>query len=42
VDLKPYPLANGRDPQLEKGIELAVEALKTYRRIPDPPAYEPT
>jgi len=41
VDLKPYPLTNGRDPQLEKAIELAVEALKTYRTIPDPPAYEP-
>ena len=42
VPLKPYALSGGRDPQLEKAIELAAAALKTYKkRIPDPPPYQP-
>jgi hypothetical protein len=42
VPLTPYELSGGRDPQLEKAIELATEAIKTYRtRIPDPPPYDP-
>jgi len=32
VPLKPYELSGGHDPQLEKAIELATEALKTYKR----------
>lgn len=42
VELKPDALTGGRDPQLEKAIELATEALKTYTKIPDPPPYTPT
>ena len=42
VPLKPYALSGGRDPQLEKAIELAAEAIKTYKkRFPDPPPYQP-
>jgi tricorn protease len=42
VPLKPYELSGGHDPQLEKAIELATEALKTYRtKIPNPPPYNP-
>ncbi len=41
VELKPYPLTGGRDPQLEKAIELALEALQSYQKIPDPPPYAP-
>ena len=41
VPLRPYELSGGHDPQLEKAIELATEALKTYKtRIPDPPAVQ--
>ncbi len=42
VELQPYAMTDGRDPQLEKAIELALEALKTYRKIPEPPPYEPS
>lgn len=42
VPLKPYELSGGRDPQLEKAVELAAEALKTYQtKIPAPPPYRP-
>jgi C-terminal processing protease CtpA/Prc len=41
VELKPYALTRGRDPQLERAIELAFEALKTYQKLPDPPPYRP-
>ena len=42
VPLRLYELSGGRDPQLEKAIELAMEAIKTYKsEIPDPPPYEP-
>jgi C-terminal processing protease CtpA/Prc len=40
VELKPWPLTGGRDPQLEKAIELSLGALATYRlQIPVPPPY---
>ena len=40
VPLKPYELSGGHDPQLEKAIELATEALETYvTKVPDPPSY---
>ena len=40
VDLLPLPLTADRDPQLEKAIELAQTARKTWRRqIPIPPAF---
>jgi len=42
VSLKPYELSEGRDPQLEKAIELATGALMTYKTvIPNPPPYNP-
>jgi tricorn protease len=42
VPLRPYELSGGRDPQLEKAIELAMAAIETYRtEIPDPPPYRP-
>jgi tricorn protease len=42
VPLRPYALSGGRDPQLEKAIELAAGAIGTYKtRIPDPPPYDP-
>ena len=42
VSLRPYELSGGHDPQLEKAIELAMGAIKTYRtRIPDLPPYRP-
>lgn len=42
VPLKLFELSGGHDPQLEKAIELATEALKTYRtKIPNPPPYKP-
>jgi tricorn protease len=40
VPMKPFELSGGRDPQLEKAIDLATEALRTYRtKIPNPPPY---
>jgi tricorn protease len=43
VPLKPYELSGGHDPQLEKAIELATEAIKTYRtKLPAPPPYDVT
>jgi hypothetical protein len=42
VPLKPFELSGGHDPQLEKAIELATEAIKSYKcMIPDPPRYNP-
>jgi C-terminal processing protease CtpA/Prc len=42
VPLEPYELSGGRDPQLEKAIELAAGAIRTYEtKIPDPPPYSP-
>jgi dipeptidyl aminopeptidase/acylaminoacyl peptidase len=42
VPLRPDELSAGRDPQLEKAIELATRALIAYEtRIPDPPPYRP-
>lgn len=41
VDLKPDGLTGGRDPQLEKAIEVAMTELKTYKKAPDPPQYRP-
>lgn len=42
VPLKPYELSGGRDPQLEKAIELALDAIRSYKtRIPSPPPYDP-
>jgi hypothetical protein len=42
VELKPEALTGGRDPQLEKAIDLAITALKIYKKLPDPPPYRPT
>ena len=41
VELKPDALTGGRDPQLEKAIELVRAALKTYKKLPEPPPYRP-
>jgi tricorn protease len=42
VPLRPFELSDGHDPQLEKAIELATRAMKTYTTsIPDPPPYSP-
>jgi C-terminal processing protease CtpA/Prc/Tol biopolymer transport system component len=42
VPLRPHELSGGHDPQLEKAIELATEAIRTYEtRIPAPPPYNP-
>jgi len=41
VELKPSALTGGRDPQLEKAIELSMEALRAYTKAPPPPPYEP-
>jgi tricorn protease len=42
VPLRPYELSGGHDPQLEKAIELATEALETYKtKVPEPPPYKP-
>ncbi len=42
VPLRPFELSEGRDPQLEKAIELALAGIQTYRtEIPDPPPYRP-
>jgi tricorn protease len=41
VELKPPALTGGRDPQLEKAIELGMEALKAYIKVAPPPPYEP-
>lgn len=40
VELKPPALTGGRNPQLEKAIELAMEALKAYTKAATPPAYQ--
>jgi tricorn protease len=43
VSLEPFERSGGQDPQLEKAIELATEAIRTYKtRVPDPPPYNPT
>ena len=39
VPQRPDLVVSGRDPQLEKAIELANEALKTYKGIPARPKY---
>jgi hypothetical protein len=42
VPLRPFELSGGHDPQLEKAIELATDAMKTYEsKLPDPPKYDP-
>jgi C-terminal processing protease CtpA/Prc len=42
VELTPATFAAGRDPQLEEAIDLALEALKTYRKqLPEIPPYRP-
>jgi tricorn protease-like protein/peptidase S41-like protein/WD40 repeat protein len=41
VELRPTALTAGRDPQLEKAIELVMKARQTYQRAPAPPAYAP-
>jgi tricorn protease len=42
VELTPEAFAAGRDPQLEKAIDLALEALKTYKKqLPEVPPYRP-
>jgi tricorn protease len=42
VPLRPYELSGGRDPQLEKAIELATAALEAYKtKVPAPPPYRP-
>ncbi|MCX6625417.1 MAG: S41 family peptidase [Acidobacteria bacterium] len=43
VELTPAACAAGRDPQLEKAIDLALEALKTYKKqLPETPPYRPS
>jgi len=39
VPQRPDQVVNGHDPQLEKAIELAQEALKSYKGIPPRPKY---
>jgi len=39
VPQRPDLVVSGRDPQLEKAIELANEALKSYKGIPPRPKY---
>lgn len=39
VQQRPDLVVNGRDPQLEKAIELAKEALKNYKPLPPRPKY---
>jgi tricorn protease len=39
VPQRPDQVASGHDPQLEKAIELANEALKTYKGLPPRPKY---
>ncbi|HET8548134.1 MAG TPA: PDZ domain-containing protein [Bryobacteraceae bacterium] len=39
VELKPFPLSGGRDPQLERAIQVAVDATMTWSRMPEPPRY---
>ncbi len=39
VEARPDLVARGRDPQLEKAIELAMEGLKSYKPIPARPKY---
>jgi tricorn protease len=41
VNLKPDGLTGGRDLQLEKAIEVAMTALKTYKKAAAPPQYRP-
>ena len=42
VELTPDSVAAGCDPQLEKAIDLALEALKTYKKqLPEIPPYRP-
>ncbi len=43
VEITPASYAAGRDPQLEKAIDLALEALKTYKKqMPEIPPYRPS
>jgi hypothetical protein len=39
VPQRPDLVVSGHDPQLEKAIELAKEALKTYKGTPARPKY---
>ena len=42
VPSRPYELSGGHDPQIEKAIDLALGAIKTYKtKVPDPPPYRP-
>jgi C-terminal processing protease CtpA/Prc len=41
VEMRADLMAAGADPQLEKAISLALEALKTYQKMPEPPPYVP-
>ena len=42
VELTPASFAAGRDPQLETAIDLALEALKRYKKqMPEIPLYRP-
>lgn len=41
IELKPLPLSGGVDPQLEKAIEVVLQAAANYKKMPPPPAYIP-
>jgi tricorn protease len=41
VELRPLALSGGREPQLERAFETALEMLKTWKRMPEPPPYAP-
>jgi tricorn protease len=41
VELRPFALSGGREPQLDRAIEVALEMLRTWTRRPEPPHYEP-
>jgi tricorn protease len=40
VELRPFALSGGREPQLERAIEVALEMLAQWRRRPEPPLYQ--
>jgi C-terminal processing protease CtpA/Prc len=41
VELRPFALSGGREPQLERAIEVALEMLGSWQQRPEPPVYEP-
>jgi tricorn protease len=41
VELRPFALSGGREPQLEHAIQAALQMLGSWQRRPEPPLYEP-